>query len=168
MIGCMKCWDVLIFHSVLSLFKTTQSGILLMSERPAKTFLCPHIQHSPSRQVEPLLLRLLSKLPVVPKRPETGGLWDPRSLITAGLSHWAPLNLHSLHRRVCVCNIFFCFTVSAGYHWNQLMTTSVQHVQLCFHWDAYSQVLKHQLTMKSFLMLFIIMKKRCSKHNFDP
>ena len=90
--------------TVFSLFKTRQYGILLTSARAGQDI--PLSSHPISPPHPPLARHAESlspphlqwKLPVVPTCPETGSLWDLRSLITAGLSLWAPLNLHGSAR----------------------------------------------------------------------
>ena len=119
-------------------FGTRQNGFLLPS---AETSPSPHVLPPPhGRCTEWLSAHLPSQLPVVPTCPQTCGLGDLRSFITAGLFLWAPLNLlvyrSESHRggtdtytlEVCVC-LCVCVCVSVCVY---LCNAAAVHLQLLF------------------------------------
>lgn len=71
----------------------THSGLVLASARSVETFFSSHSQYC----------RLATPTAVVPTCPQTGGLWDLRFFIAAGLTLWAPLNLGGSHWDIWVC-----------------------------------------------------------------
>lgn len=82
----------------------THTHIVLASARSVETFFSPHRQYC----------RLVTPTAVVPTCPQTGGLWDLRFFIAAGLTLWAPLNLSSelslRHLGMCLC-VYVCVRV---------------------------------------------------------
>lgn len=84
----------------------THTHIVLASPRSVETFFSPHRQYC----------RLATPTAVVPTCPQTGGLWDLRFFIAAGLTLWAPLNLSSelslRHLGMCLC-VYMCVCTCA-------------------------------------------------------